>query len=128
MQGKDGSLVINEEQAAIVRKVFDWYLEGYTVLKIIKKLEIEQVPTATGKSKWSKKAIENMLVNYKYVGSVYLEDSLNKEQAYLIKNHHPAIISEEVFDTVQKAMKDRSNVVVDEDGVHSVKKRYSSKM
>lgn len=68
-----------------------------------------------------------MLVNYKYVGSVYLEDSLNKEQAYLIKNHHPAVISEEVFDSIQKAMKNRSNIVVDKDGVHRAKKRYSLK-
>ncbi len=126
-KAKDGSLVINEEQAAVVRKVFDWYLEGYTSLKIIKKLQEENIPTSTGKLKWSKKAIENLLVNYKYIGSVYLEDSLNKEQAYLIKNHHPAIISEEVFDAVQKAMKTRSNVVVDKDGVHRAKRRYSSK-
>ncbi|MBT9630478.1 hypothetical protein GPJ85_00590 [Veillonella parvula] len=55
---------------------------------------------AAGKLKWSKKAIENMLVNYKYVGSVYLKNSLNKEQAYLIKNPHPAIILEENFDAV----------------------------
>ena len=55
---------------------------------------------AAGKLKWSKKAIENMLVNYKYVGSVYLKNSLNKEQAYLIKKPHPAIILEENFDAV----------------------------
>ncbi|WP_270398866.1 recombinase family protein [Ligilactobacillus ruminis] len=65
---------MNEEQEAVVRKVFDWYLEGYTVLKIIKKLEEEQISTATGKLKWSKKSTGNMLVNYKYAGSVYLED------------------------------------------------------
>ncbi|MBS6186947.1 MULTISPECIES: recombinase family protein [Veillonella] len=39
-------------------------------------------------------------MNYKYVGSVYLKNSLNKEQAYLIKNPHPAIILEENFDAV----------------------------
>ncbi|WP_333491122.1 recombinase family protein [Ligilactobacillus ruminis] len=44
-----------------------------------------------------------------------------------MKNHHPAIISDEVFETVQKAMKDRSNVAVDKDGVHRAKKGYSSK-
>lgn len=125
---KDGSLVIDEERAAVVRMIFDWYLDGYSTLKIIRKLEEENIPTATGKKSWSKKAIEKMLINYKYIGCVYLEDSLNKEQAYLIQNHHPAIISKAIFDEVQQELSRRSNVVIDEDGVHRAKKRYSSKL
>ena len=83
---------------------------------------------AAGKLKWSKKAIENMLMNYKYVGSVYLKNSVNKEQAYWIKNPHPAIILEENFDAGERTMKDRSKIGVDEDGVYRAKKRYSLRM
>ena len=52
------------------------------------------------KAEMEQEGYREMLVNYKYVGSVYLKNSLNKEQAYLIKNPHPAIILEENFDAV----------------------------
>lgn len=48
--------------------------------------------------------------------------------SYYVRNSHPAIISEEIFDKVQKEMAKRSRVVYNEDGtVESKGKKYNSK-
>ncbi|MDD5936984.1 MAG: recombinase family protein, partial [Clostridiales bacterium] len=67
-----GELVINEEEAAIVRNIFSWYLEGYSVNKIIKELSSTGVKSPKGSDKWPKRTIQNMLVNEKYIGNVLL--------------------------------------------------------
>lgn len=47
---------------------------------------------------------------------------------YLATDNHPSIITEEVFEAVQKEKTNRSNIVVDENG-QSVRRsiKYSSK-
>ncbi|MCT7841639.1 MAG: recombinase family protein [Lactobacillus crispatus] len=77
-----------------------------------------------GKNKWPKRSIETMLENEKYTGSVKLLDSVNKENYYLLKDNHEAIITEEVFNKVQKEKSSRSNL--NEDNVRKSRK-YSSK-
>lgn len=44
-----------------------------------------------------------------------------------LNNAHPAIISKEVFDAVQEEKLKRSNLVVDENGIHRSNKKYSLK-
>lgn len=39
-------------------------------------------------------------------------------QIYKLNNFHPAIISKEMFDAVQEEKHKRSNVVVDDNGIH----------
>ena len=47
---------------------------------------------------------------------------------YLSENNNPIIISEEIFNAVQKMRKQRSNVVIDEDGNKTRSNtKYSSK-
>lgn len=43
--------MINEEEAAIVRNIFSWYLEGYSVNKIIKELSNTGVKSPKGSDK-----------------------------------------------------------------------------
>ena len=50
-----------------------------------------------------------------------------EDQIYKLNNSHPAIISKEMFDAVQKEKHKRSNVIVDENGTHRSNKKYSSK-
>lgn len=67
---ENGKLIINEEQVVVVRKIFNWYLGGLSVGKIIKELEKQNIKSSTGKDKWNKHSIEVMLSNEKYIGSV----------------------------------------------------------
>ena len=50
---EDGKLIINEEQATVVRKIFNWYLGGLSINGIIKELEAQTIKSPTGKDKWS---------------------------------------------------------------------------
>lgn len=65
-----------------------------------------------------------MLENEKYTDSVKLLDSVNKENYYLLKDNHEAIIAEEVFNKVQEEKSSRSNL--DEENNRKSRK-YSSK-
>ncbi|MDU1011227.1 recombinase family protein [Finegoldia magna] len=91
---------------------------------MVKKLEKENIESPTGRNKWLKRSIETMLENEKYTESVKLLDSVNKENYYLLKDNHEAIITEEVFNKVQEEKPSRSNL--DEDNVRKSRK-YSSK-
>ena len=57
-------LVINPEEAKIVQKIFDMYLQGIGSFKIAAKLNEEGVQTITGK-KWQDTTIRGMLKNEK---------------------------------------------------------------
>ena len=125
---KSGMLIIDEEEARVVKRIYDWYLEGYSIGGIIDKLEEKKIKTSTGKEQWSKRAIESILIREKYTGDVALEDSGGSENRYLYKQHHEGIISKEQFEAVQLEMELRSNVEIGEDGKARRKsKKYSSK-
>lgn len=126
-KNSDGELVIDETQAKIVRDIFRWYLDGASVLGIIKKLYAAGILSPTGKEKWNKRTVETMLSNEKYTGTVTLLDSATQEYAYQMKECIPPIITESEFRAVQEEKKTRSNIVIDDDGTHRSSKKYSSK-
>lgn len=111
----------------MVRDVLRWYLDGASVLGIIKKLSEAGIPSPTGKETWNKRSIEKMLENEKYTGTVTLLDSATQQYEYQMKECHPPIITESEFRAVQEEKKKRSNIVTDDDGTHCSSKKYSSK-
>ena len=125
---KNGMLIIDEEEARVVRRIYDWYLEGYSIGGIIDKLEEKKIKTSKGKERWSKRAIESILKREKYTGDVAIADSGGSDNRYLYKKHHEGIISKEQFEAVKLEMELRSNVEIGEDGKSRRKsKKYSSK-
>lgn len=60
-----GNLIINNEQAIVVKSIFDLYLSGYSVDMIINELENSSIKSTTGKEKWSKRTIQKILTNEK---------------------------------------------------------------
>lgn len=126
-QDEDGRLIINEDEATNVRKIFKWYLEGKSILGIMKELEKHGIKSPTEKVKWPKRTIDVLLSNEKYTGNVRLFDSENREVQYLSGNNHPAIISAETFQAVQIEKAKRSNVNKGKDGTQRKSKKYSSK-
>lgn len=125
---ESGKLIVNEEQVAVVQKIFNLYLGGKSVIGILKELENLGIKSPTGKDKWNKRTVELMLTKRKYIGEAELLKSDGKGTYYLVSDNNPAIISKEVFDAVQKRKTQRSNVTVDEDGTkHRSANKYSSK-
>lgn len=124
---KNGDLVINEEQAKVVKLIFDLYLGGKSILGIVKELKERCIKSPTGKENWPKHSIEEMLSNEKYIGVSVVNVGGEEGQVYKLNNSHPAIISKEMFDVVQEEKLKRSNVIVDENGTYRSSKKYSSK-
>ena len=138
---EDGSLVINEPEAEVIRQVFQMYLDGYSVGGIKKYLEEKGILTSRGKATWSKRSIETILTNEKYVGDVILYKTFSpnfpekkripnngEHKKYIQEDHHPAIISREMFRAVQKMRESRSNIERHADGTITRKaKRYTGR-
>lgn len=111
---EDGELVINEEEAKIVRLIFFMYLYGYTCQQIAKTLTELGYKTKRGNDIWSPGSILQHLRNERYCGDVlarktftpnYLnhKSKINKgdRTQYRWKNHHDAIISMDDYIAVQ---------------------------
>ena len=118
-----GELVINEEQAIVVRRIYDLYLSRYSVDMIMKKLAADGIKTPTGKDTWSKRTIQKILTNEKYIGNVMLgktytgtfpnnKQKVNKgeQEQFIIQDAHEPIISIEIFQKVQEEIKCRSSI------------------
>ena len=107
-----GKLHICSAEAAHVRYIFERFATGDSLGKISDALFLMDIPSPTGKEIWSKETISKILSNEKYAGDVILgktqvENGVQVETIDLstkttLTNHHPAIISKELFDSVQK--------------------------
>ncbi len=137
----DGEIVIVPEQAEIVRKIFDLYLQGLSLGQIKSYLESQGIKTVTGKAIWDAKTIQNMLKNEKYKGDTMLQKTFTEDfmtgkksknigqrSRYYVKDSHPAIVPAEVFDKVQQEMAKRARIVRKEDGTVEVSgSKYNGK-
>ena len=112
--GPDGGLVINNEEANVVRWIFEQYTGGKSLGKIADGLARQGIPSPTGKPKWNREAIDKLLSNEKYTGKVLLQKTVNGkdnagyEERYLYNDTHEAIISEDLFRAVQEERLRRS--------------------
>ena len=80
---EDGHLVIDEEKDKNVKLIFELYLNGQSVVGIIKELERRKILSPKGKAKWCKRTIDVMLSNEKYTGDVKLLKFGKSEVHYL---------------------------------------------
>lgn len=121
-KGTDGQPEIVPEEAEIIRRIYRRYLAGRSLGQIKLELEQNNVPTAQKVERWSSAVIHNILTNEKYMGDAllqktYITDCITKKvkknmgerPMYYVENNHPAIVSREMFDRVQKEMTRRSS-------------------
>ena len=117
---KDGQNVVNEEQAVIIRQMFDWYIGGMGITAIAQRLNSQGIPSSLGGA-WHPTRVGELLKNEKLTGNsmlqkYYTEDHLTKKQKrnkgekdrYFAEGTHPAIISTEVFDEAQRLRAERA--------------------
>ena len=109
-RGPDGNLVVNREQAVIVKRIYSLFLQGMTYHGIADTLTKDGIPTPGGKKKWSISTVKSILSNEKYKGDALLQksytvDFLTKKTKvnegeipqYYVEDNHEAIIDPEVF-------------------------------
>ncbi|MCC6394004.1 MAG: recombinase family protein [Bryobacterales bacterium] len=106
----DGCLIVNEEEAARVRQIFEWYLEGQTVFGIVTKCGDlgwlnKQWATKEGKMfgghPMRKCHIYTMLANPLYAARI-------RADGEIVAAAHPRIIDDNAFDLVQQKLKENT--------------------
>src|SRR5699024_11653466 len=83
---ENNKLVINPEQAKIVKRIYREYLEGARLVQIARGLEADEILTAAKRTKWRPESIKKILQNEKYIGDAllqkkYTEDFLTKKRS-----------------------------------------------
>ena len=134
---ENGHLIIDEEQAVVVRRIFREYLQGASLKNIADGLMADGIPTATGNMKWRSDGIRKILTNEKYMGDALLQktytvDVLTKKRVanngivpqYYVENNYEAIIPRQLFMQVQEELQRRAHLRT-ENG--KTKRVYSSK-
>lgn len=117
---EDNTLEIVPEEAAVVQRIFEMYINGAGSSAIAATLDCEGIPSRGGKG-WRPQTILEMLANEKYMGdslmgkSVTINgrqfDNMNGEygQRYYMEDTHEGIISKETFALVQALRQQRQN-------------------
>ena len=122
------NMVFDEETAPIVRKIFQWKIEGLSLPAIADRLDAIDAPNpefqkyqvgvrtgnATAKKVWNKSTLTSILDNPHYVGDTVLGRTLNaiykgvknqhidRENWIVFPDTHEAIISREDFQKVRE--------------------------
>lgn len=128
-----GELVVNKQQAEIVRFIFAEILSGKSLYKIADELNRRSIPSKKG-GRWTGTTIRCMACNEKYIGDAIFQktysDSLfnrhknnGEKEQYLIRNHHEPIISRVDFEAAQKVIEQRAK----EKGVEKHNKKYQNR-
>ncbi|EEK43017.1 TPA: recombinase family protein [Bacillus nitratireducens] len=105
-------LVVKEEEAKFVQRMYKWYIDGWGYKKITNELNQLGVKSKTKKN-WQMTSVQRILRNPIYKGTFILNQYTSvkvsgkkkqirnpKEKWFVFPNHHPAIIDEEVWNQV----------------------------
>ena len=127
-------LVIDEEAAAVVRQIFEWYLQGFGTQKIANLLNERGIPNPTkykilkglkyknyfvkdNLGLWNKTTVKRILKNRMYVGDMVQHKyekisyksnkvkNLKSSDWVIVENTHEAIIDKTTFYNVQERLK-----------------------
>lgn len=113
------TLIANEEEAPIVKLIFEWAAKDkLTPYKIATKLTAMGVPTYSGSLEWSKETVKTILTNPVYIGKTRYNDRMqvktmkngelvtsrprsNHTDKYMLYDgKHKGLVDEEIFNAV----------------------------
>lgn len=127
------NLEINEEEAAVVRQMFQWYTEDkYGTLVIARMLNSQGILTKRG-NQWAQTTVCFVLKNPLYIGQVVngreeIKDFLtgvrvkhDEEDWYIVENKKLQIVDTDMFNNAQEILKGRY------DSFKMNNERYSNK-
>ena len=72
-RGEDGNPQIVEKEAAVVRLIYQMFLDGKSPSAIARHLTAENIPTPGGKRNWQSSVVQSILTNEKYKGDAILQ-------------------------------------------------------
>jgi len=111
----DQLFLIQEDEAAVVREVFERFVHGEAPLSILNDMIARGVKPPAGDC-WKRLQLDRMIKNEKYAGDVvlqktYVEDHLTHKQIrnrddklpkYHVEDAHAAIVDRHIFEQAQK--------------------------
>ena len=116
--------IVDPVSAEIVRRVFDLVgNQGYTLTRVAEVFNAENIPTRSYYAtvilklkplhkqpalKWNGEKVWEIARDYEYCGHAINWENHPKEEQILLRNTHPAIISEELFMRTQEVIEKRS--------------------
>lgn len=132
---ENGEIIVDPEQAVIVKRIFSELLAGKGTDAIAKSLNAENVPTKKG-GRWTSTSIRGILANEKYTGDcifqkTYTDSNFNRHKndgqldQYFVADHHEAIISHEDFDAAAALIEQRANEKGIKRGSNKYQQRYA---
>ena len=129
------NIVVNPEQAKIVKRIFADVLSGKGTQAIADELNADGIASKKN-SKWTATTIRAILANEKYTGDVifqktYTDENFNRHinygevDQYMAPDHHEAIISHEDFDAANALVAQRASEKGIEKGNGKYQQRYA---
>jgi len=80
----NGEIVVHDEKADIVRNIFEYYLAGASLGKVVDMLDAKGILSPSGNSKWGRAAVDKLLSNAKYIPIVgvktYMDAQFERER------------------------------------------------
>lgn len=135
----DSELVVEPEEAKVVRRIFKAYLKADSSLRsVAQRLNQDQVPSSRGGA-WSVNSVRSVLVRRKYTGAYtwgatvqgryhgigggeivlrQKSDRVEKTTPVTSDKRHPSIIDEATFDRVQRLLQRRTRETSPSDHVY----------
>lgn len=117
------TMLIKEDEAEIVRYIFDRYCSGIGCKTIARELTAQKHKTPKGLDVWAESTVMGIIKNEKYKGDVlmgktFTTDPITKkrvtnrgeEDKYYISEHHKGIISAETYEKAHEILRKRSDV------------------
>ena len=112
----NGKLEIQQEEAAVVRKIFEYYLSGMNSREIAEMLNRQSALQRV----WRREMVDYILKNERYAGNALLQKRYTTEsfptkkkwnrgerEMYFVEDSNVPIISQEMFDQAQALRKQR---------------------
>lgn len=107
-------LVINEEEANVVKKIYNWYNSGWGFKKITNELNRLGIKPKN-KSVWQMTSVQRIVRSSIYKGTFILNQYTSvkvggkkkqirnpKEKWFVFPNHHPEIVEEEIWNQANR--------------------------
>lgn len=123
-----------EEEIKIVHQIYDWFINHrLTERQISHRLNKQEIKTDFNRE-WTRDTVHEILTNPKYIGHNVFNRTSNKlkqrhvqnpSEQWIRKDHaFKAIVSEEIFYTVQGIIRERSHRYTDEELLEQLKLLY----
>lgn len=142
MNDENGQLIIKEDEAKIIRRIFTEYLNGKGTYIIAKGLNEDKIPTIRSAEKWRYSVINEMLQNPIYEGDLLLQKTYSTEvlpfqiktnkgevPQYFIKDNHEPVITRSEGQMIREILEyRREQMGLDDSGKNQNRYDFSSKI